>query len=145
MCIVINFLLLLEFIPCPVLEESRLSYKGNSSFDLIICTYSVSLFMFPPFNYFGEISCIMSLVYHFIKDIYIYIVVGDPSRGRPKGSLFNSYNTKVSGGRYSFPEIYIYKLVTLAEGDPKAPFSIATTARCSGGHYSIPRITPLYS
>ena len=30
------------------------------------------------------------------------------------------------------------KLATIVEGDPKAPFSIATTPRCRGGHYSIP-------
>ena len=30
------------------------------------------------------------------------------------------------------------KLATLVEGDPKAPFSIATTSRCSGGTYSFP-------
>ena len=39
--------------------------------------------------------------------------------------------------------IYIYiskkvKLATLVEGDPKAPFSIATTLRCRGGRYSFP-------
>ena len=37
------------------------------------------------------------------------------------------------------------KLATLVEGDPKAPFSIATTTTCKGGHYSIPWIAPLYS
>ena len=36
------------------------------------------------------------------------------------------------------------KLATIVEGDPKAPFSIATTPRCRGGSYSIPRIAPLY-
>ena len=36
------------------------------------------------------------------------------------------------------------KLVTIVEGDPKAPFSIATTLRCRGGRYSFPRIDPLY-
>ena len=44
--------------------------------------------------------------------------------------------------------IYMYickvKLATIVEGDPKAPFSIATTPRCRGGRYSIPRIAPLY-
>ena len=44
--------------------------------------------------------------------------------------------------------IYIYiskvKLATIVEGEPKAPFSIATTPRCRGGRYSIPRIAPLY-
>ena len=43
---------------------------------------------------------------------------------------------------------YIYpvfvKLVTLVEGDPKAPFSIATTPKCWGGRYSFPWIAPLY-
>ena len=40
-----------------------------------------------------------------------------------------------------------WKKVTLAivvEGDPKAPFSIATTPRCRERHYSFPWIAPLY-
>ena len=44
-------------------------------------------------------------------------------------------------------EVLLYivkKLATIVEGDPKAPFSIATTPRCRGGRYSIPRIAPLY-
>ena len=36
------------------------------------------------------------------------------------------------------------KLATLVEGDPKAPFSIATTPRCRRRCYSIPWIAPLY-
>ena len=36
------------------------------------------------------------------------------------------------------------KLVTVAEGDSRAPFSIATTPRCSGRRYSFPWIAPLY-
>ena len=28
------------------------------------------------------------------------------------------------------------KLATIVEGNPKAPFSIATTPRCRGGRYS---------
>ena len=36
------------------------------------------------------------------------------------------------------------KQATLVEGDPKAPFSKATTPQCRGGRYSIPRIAPLY-
>ena len=35
------------------------------------------------------------------------------------------------------------KLATVVEGDPKAPFSIATTPRCKGGRYSFPRIYQL--
>ena len=30
------------------------------------------------------------------------------------------------------------KSATSVEGDPKAPFSIATTLRCRGGHYYFP-------
>ena len=49
---------------------------------------------------------------------------------------------------YIYIYIYMYiskvKLATIVEGDPKAPFSIATTPRCRGGRYSIPRIAPLY-
>ena len=38
-----------------------------------------------------------------------------------------------------------YKLLaTIVEGEPKVPFSIATTPRCWGGHYSFPWIAPLY-
>ena len=36
------------------------------------------------------------------------------------------------------------KLVTVVDGDQKAPFSIATTPRCSRGFYSFPWIAPLY-
>ena len=32
--------------------------------------------------------------------------------------------------------------MTVVEGDPKVPFSIATTLRCRGGRYSIPWIGP---
>ena len=35
-------------------------------------------------------------------------------------------------------------LVTLVEGDLKAPFSIATTPNCRGGCYFILWIPPLY-
>ena len=36
------------------------------------------------------------------------------------------------------------KLATLVEGNPKAPFSIATTPKCRGGCYSLSWIAPLY-
>ena len=36
------------------------------------------------------------------------------------------------------------KLANLVAGNPKAPFSIATTPRCKGGRYSIPWIAALY-
>ena len=36
------------------------------------------------------------------------------------------------------------KLATLVEGDPKAPFSIATTPKYTRGRYSIPWIAQLY-
>ena len=35
-------------------------------------------------------------------------------------------------------------MVTVVEGDRKAPFSIATTPRCCGGRFSFPWIAPLY-
>ena len=35
------------------------------------------------------------------------------------------------------------KLATLVEGDPKAPFSIATTPKCRGRRHSIPWIALL--
>ena len=31
------------------------------------------------------------------------------------------------------------KLATIVEGNPKAPFSIATTPMCRGGRYSFPK------
>ena len=37
------------------------------------------------------------------------------------------------------------KLATIVEGDPRAPFSKATTPRFRGGCYSIPWIAPLYA
>ena len=37
-----------------------------------------------------------------------------------------------------------YKLVTVVDGESKAPFSIATTPRCREGRYSFPQIIPLF-
>ena len=60
--------------------------------------------------------------------------------GRDTVSIFYSPNRLGSEGL-----VYTYKLLaTLVEGDPKIPFSIATTQRCRGGRYSIPWIAPLY-
>ena len=42
------------------------------------------------------------------------------------------------------PDKVKVKLVTVVEGDQKAPFSIATTPRCKRGRYSFPWIAPLY-
>ena len=54
----------------------------------------------------------------------------------------NQTKQKVSANQgIKFREIKISKVV---EGDPKAPFSIATTHRCRGGRYSFPWIAPLY-
>ena len=36
-------------------------------------------------------------------------------------------------------------MATIVEGDPKAPFSKATTPGCEGGRYSFPWIVPIYS
>ena len=43
-----------------------------------------------------------------------------------------------------FKELGISKSATVAEGDPKAPFSIATTPRCRGGRDFFLWIAPLY-
>ena len=40
--------------------------------------------------------------------------------------------------------VHKVKLANIVEGDPKAPFSIATTPRCWGGRYSFPWIALLY-
>ena len=48
----------------------------------------------------------------------------------------------------SFNQTYFWVVVksaTAVEGDPKAPFSIATTPKCRRGRYSFPWITSLYS
>ena len=44
---------------------------------------------------------------------------------------------------YYYYYYYYSKLAALVEGDPKAPFSIATILRCRGGRFSFPWIVPL--
>ena len=46
---------------------------------------------------------------------------------------------------HNYLQIITIMLMTIVEGDPKVPFSIATTARCREGRYSILRIARLYS
>ena len=36
------------------------------------------------------------------------------------------------------------KVGAVVVGDPKTPFSVATTPRCRGGRYSFPCIAPVY-
>ena len=43
----------------------------------------------------------------------------------------------ISNGIFSI-DLSKVKLATIVEGNPKAPFSIATTPRCRGGRYSFP-------
>ena len=40
--------------------------------------------------------------------------------------------------------LYIVKLATIVEGDPKAPFSIATTLRCWGGRSPTPQSSKVF-
>ena len=54
-------------------------------------------------------------------------------RKKETNSPFSFFNTN-----------QLKKLATIVEGDPNAPFSIATTPRCRGGRYSFPWISPLY-
>ena len=62
----------------------------------------------------------------------------------------NFYFMKQEKGRDSMDILHLHnsvskvKLVTVDEGDQKAPFSIATTPRCRGGRYSFPWIASLY-
>ena len=54
-------------------------------------------------------------------------------------------STQNRNGSTSLDPVYAsnkVKLATLVEGDPNAPFSIATTLRCKGEYYSIPRNAP---
>ena len=58
----------------------------------------------------------------------------------------NSFKNKVTHKLFTWKSyIYKFKLATLVEGDPKAPFSTATTQRYKEGRYSIPTIAPLHS
>ena len=50
----------------------------------------------------------------------------------------------LSNNSFLFSNVSNVKLVTLVEGDPKAPFSIAITTRCWGGRCFFPWIAPLY-
>ena len=36
-------------------------------------------------------------------------------------------------------------MLTVVEGNPKAPFSLVTGLSCGGGHYYFPWIVPFYS
>ena len=56
-----------------------------------------------------------------------------------KGTIENIFLVYVTPQKYCYRYDYV-KLVTLVEGDPKAPFSIATTTRCCEGSTPFPRL-----
>ena len=53
-------------------------------------------------------------------------------------------NNMVHIGKVQIRYVSKVKLATVADGDPKDPFSIATTQWCKRGRYYIPWIAPLY-
>ena len=53
-------------------------------------------------------------------------------------TLIIQHDSFVCSQLNGFMYCYIVKLVTIVEGDLKAPFSRATTPRCKGGCYSFP-------
>ena len=69
---------------------------------------------------------------------------------KSQGMSFDKLEYKIGSRTENFPQLirfylnssnaYIIKvkLATIVEGNPKAPFSIATTPRCRGGRYSFP-------
>ena len=71
------------------------------------------------------------------RDFYFHIIPTMTTTGPSHG--FYGISTIVD---YLMPDplyAYIKKLVTIVEGNPKAPFSIATTPMCRGGRYSYQR------
>ena len=52
------------------------------------------------------LECMLVIILFLLVGVFALKVKLSPfSRGRPEGSLFNSYYTEVQGGRYSFPWI----------------------------------------
>ena len=87
-------------------------------------------------------KCITHFEHSFLIDKYSCQMVNTlPS------DIFNSSaispNFNLQSAKISLQQLVV-KLATVVEGDPKAPFSIATTPRCWGGCYSFPWSVPLY-
>ena len=57
-------------------------------------------------------------------------------RWRERISQAKFHQTESFAKEYKSNKHKVVKMATLVEGDPKAPFSIATTPRCRGGRYS---------
>ena len=56
----------------------------------------------------------------------------------PRCSSYRKGSLRIMSMKECFKLKVKVKLATIVEGDPKAPFSIATTPRCRGGRYSFP-------
>ena len=82
-------------------------------------------------------------------NLVFWLKFGDPlvSQSSRKFSCVSFFKTDSDLSIYNLivrSIISRVKMATVVEGDPKAPFSIATTLRCRGGHYSFSWIAPLY-
>ena len=67
----------------------------------------------------------------------IFSVIPKALVGGDEGCISNFMNQMLTFCQYIM-RFYLYKLTSLIEGDPKAPFSIAKTPRRRRGHYSFP-------
>ena len=100
----------------PDINSTTLSILDS---DHIICVQCVSVLIGFIFCFFGQNES---------QRMYKPVNVGLRYRivRNTKVSLHTNTSRKVKS-----------KLATIVEGDPKAPYSIATTLRCRGGRYSI--------
>ena len=114
-----------------VVTEAECNYSDFSYFYcsfkqliLIVCDYDFVLWLFMIVTLYCDCDC--DFVFYFSTD--------------SNTNLSGHYNNIQLHSIYWYPKLF----TTVVEGDPKAPFSVATTPRCRGGRYSFPLIAPLY-
>ena len=99
--------------------------------------WNSSFHLFRPLNQTMCLTAHPNCLFCIFKDMF--------NPGRSDTTRF-SYIYQIVSAVILIVWVSIYvKLVTVVEGDLKAPFSIATTPRCRGGRYAFAWIAPLYS
>ena len=81
-----------------------------------------------PYNCFSSYFCFLVMIILLILVLFVLFLIVVISL---------SLHCFIQSSRRLI-EVSTVKLASVVEGDPKAPFSIATTTRCTGGRYFFP-------
>ena len=126
-----------------------ITYQWICIYTMISCVRGVYTLLTFGYEILGKSSWVLKIVSakFIINSTFVHLFIRFVfTKNKNLYSLYNASKHKIAQyleqrqGLVCMKCNKLWWKSTIGRGDPKAPFSIATTPRCRGGRYSIPRI-----